>query len=179
MQSILHVLFLPTPFKRALAQASAAADPVSAPTKPKSESKADKWDDALPEEVLKPGALYRECSVVTLKLPSLPTPSEAKDKDAKKEESQAQGPDKGKGKGKQKAESETLEPAFELEDDGEYGGEAVGRMVWEWYEVRLKEWEAKEKAKIEAEKKAKEGKEQEVVEESDLHPKVVVTSPSS
>ena len=32
-----------------------------------------------------------------------------------------------------------------IEDDGEYGGESVGRVVWEWFETHLKMWEAKEK----------------------------------
>ena len=31
---------------------------------------------------------------------------------------------------------------IEIEDDEEYGGEGVGRVVWEWYETRLKAWEA-------------------------------------
>lgn len=175
MQSVLHVLFLPTPFKRALAQVSAAADPASAASQAKTKEKGDKWEDAMPEEVLKPGALYRECSVVTLNLPP-PSPTiSTNDPDKKPEESKG----RTKGKGKTKEKSEGLEPAVELEDDGEYGGEAVGRMVWEWYEIRLKEWEAKEKAKVEAEKKANEGKNEEIVAESELHPKVVVTSPSA
>ncbi|KAG1855345.1 hypothetical protein DFJ58DRAFT_659921 [Suillus subalutaceus] len=46
-QSVLHVLFLPTPFK----------------------SNARQGADA-PEEVLKAGALYRECAVVNLRIPS-------------------------------------------------------------------------------------------------------------
>jgi hypothetical protein len=45
----LHTLFLPTPFKVA---------PVRNP-----QSK------AKPEEILKPGALYRECAVVKLRIP--------------------------------------------------------------------------------------------------------------
>ena len=67
LQSVLHVLFLPTPFKRALAQVTAATDPSSQTPKPKQDI-----DDSMPEEVLKPGALYRECSIVTLQLPPLP-----------------------------------------------------------------------------------------------------------
>lgn len=47
MQSVLHVLFLPTPFK----------------------SNARQGTDT-PEEVLKAGALYRECAVVNLRIPS-------------------------------------------------------------------------------------------------------------
>ncbi|KAG2347606.1 hypothetical protein BDR05DRAFT_958371 [Suillus weaverae] len=55
MQSVLHVLFLPTPFK----------------------SNARQGTDA-PEEVLKAGALYRECAVVTLRIPS-PVTADAAD----------------------------------------------------------------------------------------------------
>ncbi|KAH8103493.1 hypothetical protein BXZ70DRAFT_889300 [Cristinia sonorae] len=132
-QSILHVLFLPTPFKRALAQVNSVADgsaPASAAT-PSPESYAY-------EEVLKPGGLYRECAVVNLKVPSLPPPPEsAKPKDEKR----------GKGKGKQEDEFVVIE------DDGEFGGESLGRMVWEWYETRLKDWETKDKARVEALKK--------------------------
>ncbi|KAG1740821.1 uncharacterized protein EDB91DRAFT_1131628 [Suillus paluster] len=47
VQSILHVLFLPTPFKSTARQGT---------------------DN--PEEVLKAGALYRECAVVNLRIPS-------------------------------------------------------------------------------------------------------------
>lgn len=47
IQSVLHVLFLPTPFK----------------------SNARQGTDT-PEEVLKAGALYRECAVVNLRIPS-------------------------------------------------------------------------------------------------------------
>ncbi|KAG2369463.1 hypothetical protein BDR07DRAFT_1477080 [Suillus spraguei] len=50
IQSVLHVLFLPTPFK----------------------SNAGQGTDA-PEEVLKAGALYRECAVVNLRIPNLAT----------------------------------------------------------------------------------------------------------
>jgi len=47
VQSVLHVLFLPTPFKSTPRQGTDA-----------------------PEEVLKAGALYRECAVVNLRIPS-------------------------------------------------------------------------------------------------------------
>ncbi|KAG0694949.1 hypothetical protein DFH29DRAFT_1005895 [Suillus ampliporus] len=55
VQSVLHVLFLPTPFK----------------------STAHQGTDA-PEEVLKAGALYRECAVVNLRIPS-PATADAAD----------------------------------------------------------------------------------------------------
>ncbi|KAG2153403.1 hypothetical protein DEU56DRAFT_727130 [Suillus clintonianus] len=54
IQSVLHVLFLPTPFK----------------------SNARQGTDA-PEEVLKAGALYRECAVVNLRIPSPATANTA------------------------------------------------------------------------------------------------------
>jgi len=47
VQSVLDVLFLPTPFKSTLQHGTDA-----------------------PEEVLKAGALYRECAVVNLRIPS-------------------------------------------------------------------------------------------------------------
>ena len=138
LQSVLHVLFLPTPFKRALAQVTAATDPSSQTPKPKQDI-----DDSMPEEVLKPGALYRECSIVTLKLPPLPEDFvKAKEEEEKK----------------RKASKKTKdEEVVELEDDGEFGGELIGRTVWEWYEMKLKEWEEREKAKKPADK----GKEKE------------------
>ncbi|CAL1711716.1 unnamed protein product [Somion occarium] len=140
LQSVLHALFLPTPFKRALAQVSAATDPSSS-----SESnKQGDIDDRLPEEVLKPGALYRECSVVTLGVPPLPSKFIEAMEDAER---------KRKEKAGKKGKME--EDAFPLEDDGEFGGEMVGRTVWEWYEMKLKEWEAREKANKAVEKESK------------------------
>ena len=61
--------------------------------------------------------------------------------------------DGGKGKGKgakakkqgKEKEKEDDDGLLDIEDDGEYGGEGVGRLVWEWYENHLKEWEAREK----------------------------------
>ncbi|TDL22923.1 hypothetical protein BD410DRAFT_787735 [Rickenella mellea] len=62
VQTILHALFLPTPFKRALAD--------NAPV------------EGDEEEILKPGALYSNCAVVRLNIPvrSLPTAKDPKDK---------------------------------------------------------------------------------------------------
>ncbi|EDR07697.1 uncharacterized protein LACBIDRAFT_298117 [Laccaria bicolor S238N-H82] len=109
MQSVLHALFLPTPFK-------VPVQPTQVP-------------DAMPEEVLKPGALYRECAVVTLKV-SVPEKLALSDPKVSSESSL-------KGKGKGKAGEEVLE----IPDDGEYGGEVAGRLVWEAYEEALKVWE--------------------------------------
>jgi hypothetical protein len=111
LQSVLHALFLPTPFKSGHAKpAPSTGGPVE--------------NDALPEEILKPGALYRECAIVHLHIPSPPDPL--------KDISMS---DKGKGKEKDKAFDQSLP------DDGELGGEVAGRLVWESFENALKEWE--------------------------------------
>jgi hypothetical protein len=81
-------------------------------------------DDSLPEEILKPGALYRECAVVRLRIPSPPDPLEDL-------------PASDNGKGKEK----DTEPEQKLPDDGEMGGEIAGRLVWESFETALKQWE--------------------------------------
>lgn len=57
LQSTLHALFLPTPFKY-LASTS------------------DDTRKRTPEEVLKPGALYAECAVVPLHIPVTSIPAE-------------------------------------------------------------------------------------------------------
>ena len=66
MQSVLHALFLPTPFKRTLAQLSAASNAAAdSPAEGASQSaggdtvKTRVAADSF-TEVLKPGALYRE-----------------------------------------------------------------------------------------------------------------------
>lgn len=139
-QTILHVLFLPTPFKRALAQVNAAAD---GPGSPLQDGKSTTAAGYVFEEVLKPGSLYRECAVVDVKVPALPPPPP--DADDKKMKA-------GKDQSKQK---ETEKDEFVvLEDDGELGGESLGRVVWEWYETRLKDWEAREKVQLETDKKS-------------------------
>lgn len=98
LQSILHVLFLPTPFK---------SIPANNGGKPAA------------EEILKPGALYRECAVVRLQVPSVPDPQAS-----------------GNGKGKEK-----VQEGEGLPDDVELGGEVAGRLVWEAFEKELVEWE--------------------------------------
>lgn len=95
MQSILHVLFLPTPFK--------SSQPPAARTS----------TENLPEEVLKAGALYRECAVAHVRIPtSNDTPST--------DDGQKDGP---------------------IPDDGELGGVHLGQSIWESFEVALREWE--------------------------------------
>ncbi|KAJ3918138.1 hypothetical protein F5877DRAFT_79273 [Lentinula edodes] len=78
-----------------------------------------------PKEVLKPGALYAECAMMRLKVPSAPSEG---DKDGKRN-------DKEKRKGKA-AEKELQ--TMDLPDDGEFDGELAGRRVWEAFEAALK-----------------------------------------
>jgi hypothetical protein len=126
IQSILHVLFLPTPFK-VLAQAGLRSPAGSEQTTKKGNVKGTPIDNEvleMPEEVLKPGALYAECAVV--KLP-LPVPEGAPS---------ASNSNSAKGKEKEKRRDLTQD----LVDDRELGGEATGRAVWEAYEVALSNW---------------------------------------
>ncbi|KAI0343569.1 hypothetical protein BDW22DRAFT_1356026 [Trametopsis cervina] len=135
VQTVLHALFLPSPFKRALAQLSVATDPSAAENSTIAEL-------STVTEVLKPGALYRECSVVPLKIAPLPDPPQTEG-DAEKPQAKEKKKD---AKGKAKAKEAEAEMNIEIEDDGEYGGEGVGRVVWEWYERGLKTWEAEAKS---------------------------------
>ena len=155
LQTVLHSLFLPTPLKRAQLKVDAAADDEvrKAQAQARAEAEAETAPAGQPEpgkarrparianvEVLKPGALYRECAVVQFDVPRPPAPlAELKE-----------------SKGEEKSKVESI-----LEDDGEFGGEAVGRAVWEWYEVRLKEWEARDKERVEAEEAAAKAEEAE------------------
>lgn len=112
VQTVLHALFLPTPFK-------AIATSSSAPRRT-----TDSDPDSMPEEVLKPGALYRECAVVRLPIPHIPIQVEAK------------GTKSAKGK-----EKEDIGEPMPMPDDGEMGGLGVGTAVWESFEAELKEWD--------------------------------------
>jgi hypothetical protein len=122
IQTVLHVLFLPTPFK-ILSQSG----PKTEDDKPKA-TLIDESLTEMPEEVLKPGALYSDCAVVKLKVPVPTSDQPASEKG------------KGKDKGKEKA-TEGLQGVIEIPDDGEFGGELTGRLVWEAYEEALKAWE--------------------------------------
>lgn len=82
-------------------------------------------EDSTPEEILKPGALYRECAVVRLHVPAPPEPPTS--------DSNSDPKDKGQGK-----EDEIPIP---IPDDGELGGELCGRLAWESFEENLREWE--------------------------------------
>lgn len=150
MQTVLHALFLPTPFKRALAHLAAATAAAAGETAPSGSKEqpddARKTQRLIPDaftEILKPGALYRECSVVTLRLPPLPLAAEEESSENDKNGERASQVKKSQKKGKD--ETNMQEEVLDIEDDGEYGGEKVGRLAWEWFEVHLKAWEAKEK----------------------------------
>jgi hypothetical protein len=143
VQSILHSLFLPTPFKVLSHSISeSTSQQKESDSKDPSESRLPRSSTSLiREEVLKPGALYAECAVVNLNL-SIPSPLQA-EVEAETEKSDGSS-SKGKGKDKDKGLKEEV---LQITDDGEYGGEAVGRMVWEAYEAALKIWEKPDNGK--------------------------------
>ena len=111
----------------------------------------------MPEEVLRPGALYAECATVGLKV-NIPPEVVEDDKRAQTTN------DSKKKKGKEKASLK--DEVINITDDGEYGGELAGRLVWESYERALKRWEKEtpptkrdeEKAKFDKENKAEASK---------------------
>ncbi|EKM81374.1 hypothetical protein AGABI1DRAFT_37986 [Agaricus bisporus var. burnettii JB137-S8] len=92
IQSVLHALFLPTPFK----VLSSTDTPI------------------VQTELLKPGALYADCATVKLDVPVPSTSINVTENDKE---------------------------GIQIEEDGEYGGEKVGRWVWEAYETGLKVWD--------------------------------------
>jgi hypothetical protein len=110
----LHALFLPTPFKFVASTENDA-----------------KARDMLPSiEALKPGALYSDCSVVHIDLSRNVSLIEAEMKE-KGTDKKAKGGNKGSDK-----------EEVRMIDDGEYGGEEMGRIVWESFERTLKAREA-------------------------------------
>lgn len=139
LESVLHALFLPTPFKLAQSDAVEREN-----TNEDGTAGQRRTPDEI--EVLKPGALYAECAVVPLRVPPAPAPpsTDGADNDKPKEKD---------GK--------------EEEDDGELGGVGLGQAVWEEYEVLLKEWEKSakedeeraEKERLEREERDKEERE--------------------
>ncbi|KAG6889536.1 hypothetical protein C0992_004795 [Termitomyces sp. T32_za158] len=135
VQTVLHALFLPTPFK-----VLSTTAPKAAPAPINDGTPIDASVSDMPEEVLKPGALYAECAVVRL---AVPTPSDTR----MSEENSEENSQKGKGK-------EGLQEVLEIPDDGEYGGEVMGRLVWEAYEDALKAWELANPPKKEAKETA-------------------------
>ena len=94
----------------------------------------------IPEEVLVPGALYADCAVVvnlTVKLDENPDGKQQMQKNDDVKKSGAATESSGGSKTNDKRKKEVVE----LPDDGEYGGELAGRLVWEAYEAGLKFWE--------------------------------------
>jgi len=111
LQSTLHALFLPTPFKSL----------TGSPNDPKKRA---------PEEVLKPGTLYAECAVVSVRVRAPADPALA-----------AAAQEKAGGKDTNAAGAGE---AAARPDDGELGGVALGMQVWDDYERELKLWESAE-----------------------------------
>ena len=66
IQSVLHALFLPTPFK--LHQSDVGVGSDSTTGKPSA-----RRNRLVAGEILKPGALYSDCSVIEVKLPRVAT----------------------------------------------------------------------------------------------------------
>ncbi|KAJ3511350.1 hypothetical protein NLJ89_g4147 [Agrocybe chaxingu] len=127
MQTILHALFLPTPFK-VLAEASS----VTAEKKDtKSQGPIEASHLEMPEEVLRPGSLYADCAVVKVKVKIF---DELREEEHSRQDSKTHS---RKAKGRPSLKEEVLE----IGDDGEYGGELGGRLVWEACERALKIWE--------------------------------------
>ncbi|PPQ73384.1 hypothetical protein CVT26_015487 [Gymnopilus dilepis] len=139
MQTILHVLFLPTPFKL-LAATNAAKD--NTPQGP-----LDVLADDMPEEVLLPGALYADCAAVKI---NVKIPDEVRERDLQIQAEAAKA--RANGKGKKKEQGSVKDEVLDLVDDGEYGGELAGRLVWEEYEAALKIWEKENPGKVEDQK---------------------------
>ena len=86
------------------------------------------------EEVLVPGALYADCAVVvnlTVKLGDNNPDIRMQVEEVKS----------GAETSTNKEEKTRKGNVVELTDDGEYGGELAGRLVWEAYEAGLKVWE--------------------------------------
>ncbi|KAF9567802.1 hypothetical protein CPC08DRAFT_746670 [Agrocybe pediades] len=142
IQTILHVLFLPTPFK-ILANTTSATqkDPKDKATQ---QGPLDASVLEMPEEVLLPGALYSNCAAIKLGV-KIPEELIDKDRQMRAENAKAKEKSKAKGKGKEDLKEEVLD----IEDDGQYGGELAGRLVWEEYEVALKIWEKENPGPVE------------------------------
>ncbi|KAH6918149.1 hypothetical protein BKA70DRAFT_1416163 [Coprinopsis sp. MPI-PUGE-AT-0042] len=145
MQTILHALFLPTPFKHSGSEEQdSEKPPTDKPSPAQGEQEppapAPRPKSTAPLEVLKPGALYRECAVVQLKVPT-PTAEQLEQLKQQDEAKSSKKKSATNGKAKAGKSSPSVEEVLDLEQDEEYGGEVAGRLVWEAYEDALKIWE--------------------------------------
>jgi hypothetical protein len=104
------------------------------------------------EEVLLPGALYADCAAVKLQV-KIPEEMKEKDREARIEAAKQKRESAKNGKGKMREGAALDEEVIDIADDGEYGGELAGRLVWEEYEGALKLWEKENPAKAEEPKK--------------------------
>lgn len=102
----------------------------------------------MPEEVLLPGALYADCAAVKLQV-KIPEDMKEKDREARIETAKQKRENAKKGKGKVREGVALDEQVVDIADDGEYGGELAGRLVWEEYEGALKVWEKENPPKAE------------------------------
>lgn len=100
------------------------------PTPFKSQALNNSGTDELTVEVLKPGALYADCSVVKI-TPRAKPPGQTTSKDGENKAAKGKGPQADK----------TEDNSGILPDDGEMGGESLGRQVWENFEAALRVWE--------------------------------------
>ena len=103
----------------------------------------------MPEEVLVPGALYADCAVVVNLMVKLDNNAhiqpQVNDEVTSKTKTSMNGEERGR-------------EAIELPDDGKYGGELAGRLVWEAYEAGLKVWEKENPRPVEEERSAEDRK---------------------
>jgi hypothetical protein len=145
IQSVLHVLFLPTPFKVLSEATMSTSKSNSTPSASASAaSKTAPLSLDMPEEVLVPGALYADCAVVvnlTVKLDNPDIHQKMQENDDVNKS----------GETKTSKEHKRRDEVIELPDDGEYGGELAGRLVWEAYEAGLKVWEEENPRPVEKE----------------------------
>jgi len=79
---------------------------------------------------MKPGALYADCSVVKI-TPRAQPPRQTTSRDGENKAA----------KGKETQTDKTEDKSGVLPDDGEMGGEPLGRQVWENFEAALRVWE--------------------------------------
>jgi hypothetical protein len=148
IQSILHILFLPTPFKVLSESKSVSMSTTTSKSNSTPSASTFNVDGAsktasllhIPkEEVLVPGALYADCAVVVNLTVKLDIQQMQVNDEVKAETSTSTNKEKRR------------EEVIELPDDGEYGGELAGRLVWEAYEAGLKVWEKENPRPVEEE----------------------------